>query len=130
MLNHYTPGKYNALFHGKCPRCRSGKIFKFNAIGKNFMKMNDDCPVCGLHFEIETGFFWGAMYLSYAITCAMLIILGGSVLIIGHDPDFWIYMAVIIPSFFIASPFTFRYARILLLYWFSSIRFEEQLARK
>ncbi len=42
------------------------------------------------------------MYVSYAITCAMLIILGGAVLIIGHNPDFWWYMGIIIPSFIIA----------------------------
>ena len=92
--------------------------------------MFEDCPVCGLHFEIETGFFWGAMYVSYAITCAIMLVLGGTVLIVGHNPNFWVYMAIIIPAFIIASPFTFRYSRILMLYWFSSIRFDEKLANK
>ena len=29
--------------------------------------MNDPCPVCGLVFEREPGYFLGAMYFSYAL---------------------------------------------------------------
>jgi uncharacterized protein (DUF983 family) len=89
-----------------------------------------DCPVCKLHFEIEPGFYWGAMYVSYAISCAILIILGGATLILLNDPDFWVYMAIIIPAFILASPLTYRYARIMMLYWFSPIRFDAKMANK
>lgn len=92
--------------------------------------MHTHCPVCNLQFEIEPGFFWGAMYVSYAITCAILLILGAAVLIIGNNPDFWVYMAIIIPTFILASPFTYRYSRILMLYFFSPIRFDARFAQK
>ncbi|MFA6515940.1 MAG: DUF983 domain-containing protein [Bacteroidia bacterium] len=130
MSNQYTPSKIKAMAQGKCPRCQSGKLFCHNAIGTHFMDMHTHCPVCDLQFEIEPGFFWGAMYVSYAITCAILLILGGAVLVIGNNPDFWIYMAIILPSFVLASPFTYRYSRILMLYWFAPVHFEERFARK
>ncbi len=130
MCDKYTSGKYNAIIQGKCPRCRSGKMFSKPALGTGFMEMFDHCPVCNLKYEIEPGFFWGAMYVSYAISCAILLTLGGATLIILNDPDFWVYIAIIIPVFILASPLTYRYSRILMLYWFSPVRFEEQYANK
>ncbi len=77
------------MFQGKCPRCQSGKIFKSSAVNlRKFTDMNADCPVCGLHFEIEPGFFWGAMYVSYTITTGMMLVLGGLTYYIGNNPDF------------------------------------------
>jgi uncharacterized protein (DUF983 family) len=128
MCDQYTPSKTMAIIQAKCPRCQSGKMFKYDAISKGFMKMFPDCPVCGLHFEIEPGFFWGAMYVSYAITCAIMITLGLAILILGNDPDFWVYIGIIIPAFIIASPFTYRYARVLMIHLFSPICFDRQFA--
>jgi uncharacterized protein (DUF983 family) len=130
MCDKYTPGKWHAMFKGKCPRCQSGKMFSKPAFSSKFTEMFNECPVCKLHFEIEPGFYWGAMYVSYAISCAILIILGGATLILLDDPDFWVYMAIIIPAFILASPLTYRYARIMMLYWFSPIRFDAKMANK
>lgn len=33
--------------------------------------MNEACPVCGLNLTPEMGFYWGAMYVSYALTVAL-----------------------------------------------------------
>lgn len=130
MCNKYTPSKPMSIIEGKCPRCQSGKMFKHPAISKKFMEMFTDCPVCGFHYEIEPGFFWGAMYVSYAITVAIMIILGVAVLLIGNDPDFWVYIGIIIPAFFVAAPFTYRYSRILMLHLFAPVNFEERFANK
>ena len=35
--------------------------------------MPKTCPRCGQDFEIETGFYYGAMYVSYAITIAITV---------------------------------------------------------
>jgi uncharacterized protein (DUF983 family) len=130
MCDKYTPNKSMAMLEGKCPRCQSGKMFKHNAIGTSFTQMFEKCPVCNLHYEIEPGFFWGAMYVSYAFTVAIMITLGLAILIIGNDPDFWVYIGIIIPAFILASPFTYRYSRIIMIYFFSSIRFEDRYANK
>lgn len=130
MCNTYTPSKAKALLEAKCPRCQSGKMYKHSALGLRFTEMFTHCPVCDLQFEIEPGFFWGSMYVSYAITCAIMIILGGAVLIIGNNPDFWVYMGIILPSFILAAPFTYRYSRVMMLYWFSPIRFDKRYLPK
>ncbi|WP_157776957.1 DUF983 domain-containing protein [Ichthyobacterium seriolicida] len=37
--------------------------------------MYDNCPSCNLKYLIEVGFYWGAMYVSYAISVAISIFL-------------------------------------------------------
>lgn len=38
--------------------------------------MNDCCPVCGLLFNREPGYFLGAMYVSYGLGLAIVFALG------------------------------------------------------
>ncbi|GAB3978960.1 hypothetical protein GCM10028806_43230 [Spirosoma terrae] len=35
--------------------------------------MHENCPVCGLRYEAEPGFFTGAMYVSYALYVATIV---------------------------------------------------------
>lgn len=57
----------------KCPRCRKGDMFadKNPWHIKNTMKMNKTCPVCDQPLDIEVGFYFGAAYVSYALTVAL-----------------------------------------------------------
>lgn len=59
----------------KCPNCKKGKIFrnKGNLLLLNIPKMNDRCLVCNYKFERETGFFFGSMFVSYALAVAQMI---------------------------------------------------------
>lgn len=64
----------NAL-NCKCPNCKEGNIFN---TGGNFLlfripKMYERCKVCNYKFERETGFFFGAMFVSYALAAAEMI---------------------------------------------------------
>jgi uncharacterized protein (DUF983 family) len=62
-------------FNHKCPRCRAGNMFqdKGSYKLKSFMKMNENCPTCGQRMEIETGFYYGTGYVSYALTVAFSV---------------------------------------------------------
>lgn len=64
-----------SIFRQLCPRCRSGRIFR-SSLYWGFPKMNDRCPVCGLHFNREPGYFLGAMYISYALALALIFVFG------------------------------------------------------
>ena len=66
------------IFGQLCPRRRTGRIFR-SSIFRGFPKMHECCPVCGLKFEREEGYFLGAMYISYglaliAITVAAVLL--------------------------------------------------------
>jgi uncharacterized protein (DUF983 family) len=63
-----------AILHQLCPRCRSGKIFS-SSIYRGFPRMHDHCPVCDLKFQREEGYFLGAMYISYGLALAAILII-------------------------------------------------------
>jgi uncharacterized protein (DUF983 family) len=64
----------SAIFHQLCPHCRVGKIFP-RSIYTGLPPMHEHCPVCGLKFEREPGYFLGAMYISYMIGVPILALL-------------------------------------------------------
>jgi hypothetical protein len=79
--------------------------------------MNDPCPVCGLVFQREEGYFLGAMYFSYVLSAALMIpayFVAAALL-----PD-WSGVAVTflvwLPYLFLV-PAVFRYSRVLWIYF-------------
>ena len=129
MSNQLTENIFQALSQCKCPRCRSGKMFPYPATQlKNFSIMNKSCDVCGLEFEIEPGFFWGAMYVSYAISVATAITSAVALYVLFNDPEAWVYITTIITLIVLMSPLSDRYSRVLMIYFFSPIKFDRSKA--
>jgi uncharacterized protein (DUF983 family) len=115
-----TTSKTWAMLHAKCPRCRRGAMFSGKVYGLTTNRININCPHCNLYFEIEPGYFYAAMYVSYALnvgssfTLAML-----TYFITGNTTSPWLYIGVIIGGCFLLAPLIFRASRVLLLYWLS-----------
>jgi len=68
--------KLYSILTGTCPRCHQESMYldknPYN-LG-NVYKMHDNCSHCGLHYKIEPSFFYGAMYVSYALGVAFSIV--------------------------------------------------------
>lgn len=119
-----SPSSLSAILDSKCPRCRQGDMFLYKATDlKGFAKMHEKCPVCNLRFEVEPGFFYGAMYISYAFSVALIVAVGIALTVL-FDPEVWVYLAVVAGISLLILPFTFRYSRVLFLYWFGGIDFD------
>ncbi|MBS1652380.1 MAG: DUF983 domain-containing protein [Bacteroidetes bacterium] len=104
----------------KCPRCHKGKVFKNNnpyAI-KQPLKMNDSCSVCNLKYEKEPGFFYGAMYASYAITSGLFIMWFVADLIWLHLAPLKLFVYVSL-TLILGFPLIFTWARLLWLNLFN-----------
>jgi uncharacterized protein (DUF983 family) len=69
---HARSSAFTGIVHQLCPRCRLGKIFRSSIFF--FPKMHERCPVCGLKFEREQGYFLGAMYISYGLALAIILL--------------------------------------------------------
>jgi uncharacterized protein (DUF983 family) len=120
MADH-IPSKMLSLITCKCPRCRTGKVFSnsvFNPL--KFSKTNDYCSHCGLKFEHENGFYWGAMYISYVFSAGIMIMFG--IVAINYDWSFSRIMTIIIVSILLITPFSFRYSRMVLIYTLHPLR--------
>ena len=109
-----------AMLHAKCPRCRRGKMFVGGMYSFGSNKINERCPHCGLMFEIEPGYFYAAMYVSYALNVATSFTIAVLTYVITRNTTSpWLYCGVVIGGCFLLAPIIFRASRVLLLYWLS-----------
>jgi uncharacterized protein (DUF983 family) len=64
--------KLYSIFSGSCPVCQEESMYK----DKNpyhlsrLFEMNTRCSTCGTKYKMEPSFFFGAMYVSYAVGIA------------------------------------------------------------
>ncbi|PWB23406.1 DUF983 domain-containing protein [Flavobacterium sp. HTF] len=65
--------KIKSIFTGSCPRCQNESMYSDqNPLHlSKVLKMNDHCGHCGLKYQIEPSFFYGAMYVSYGLNVAV-----------------------------------------------------------
>lgn len=105
--------RFYSITANKCPKCHEGQVFKHNSAYwpvREFDKMNASCDHCGQSFMPEPGFYYGAMYVSYAFYVALVV---ASVLV-GIN---WLGMEItaLIPYllvlFVFLTPVFFRLAR-------------------
>lgn len=85
--------------------------------------MNERCPHCGLRLEPEPGFYQGAMYVSYGITIAFMVIIGLLLYFTG-DPSEWTYIGTVIGVMILLVPLNYRYSRILYLHLIGGIKYD------
>ncbi|MBO9701753.1 MAG: DUF983 domain-containing protein [Sporocytophaga sp.] len=114
-----------ALIHilkDRCPYCHEGLIFKNpNLFSYRSGEMNNDCPHCKARFMREPGYFWGSMYVSYALGTAEAFITYFICRIFGTGMFDMINLVAIILAIILLSPFNFRFSRVVWLYLFSGI---------
>lgn len=108
------------MLSGKCPHCEKGQIFYEN--GNPFLfqipKMHHHCPECEYRFEREPGYFFGAMYVSYAIAIAEMV----AIFIISR-----LFVSELLYSFLLMTgisiflmTFNYKYSRLIWMYIFYS----------
>ena len=118
-----------AIVEAKCPRCRVGNIYENSMYSLHGQKILKNCPHCGMIYEREPGYFYGAMYVSYAFIVAELVTLavGTSILTGSHNP--WVYTVILLSVVAALAPFNLRYSRVLLLHWLTpAIHYHPELS--
>ena len=84
--------------------------------------MNPQCPVCGQPTEIETGFYYGTGYVSYALTVALSVatLVAWLVLIgMSTDDNRFVYWLISNAIFLIClQPWLMRLSRSIWISWF------------
>lgn len=65
--------KLNSILTGSCPKCQSENMYwdKNPFHVSSVLKMHEKCSHCGLKYQIEPSFFYGAMYVSYGLNVAV-----------------------------------------------------------
>lgn len=109
----------HGIVHQLCPRCRIGRIFR-SSVFLGLATLNEFCPICGLKFEREQGYFLGAMYISYAIAIVLIPLLSFAVWLVTH----WSLEKLAIAGFLLFLPLVpavVLFSRVLWIYLDQSI---------
>ncbi len=63
------------MLRNRCPQCGQSYLFKEPNAHKlrTTAHMHKACTACGEDFEREPGFYFGAAYVSYALTVALWV---------------------------------------------------------
>ncbi len=114
--------KLYSVFREKCPVCHVGDAFESKQLYnlRKFDKMPERCAHCGHKFEIEHGFWYGAMYVSYGLTVAFSVAVFVLTYWIYPAADAWLYFWLIVAVIVGLVPITYRMSRMIWMNMFSS----------
>jgi uncharacterized protein (DUF983 family) len=113
--------KLNSILTGTCPRCQNESMY----LDKNplhfskILKMNEKCSHCGLKYQIEPSFFYGAMYVSYGLNVALSI----AAFIVSYlifNSSLKVAFISILISNVVLFPFVLRWSRNIYINMFVS----------
>ena len=112
--------KLNSILTGTCPRCQKESMYKDQNLLhlNNIIKMNEKCSQCGLKYEIEPSFFYGAMYVSYGLNVAIGILT--FLIVFQFDRSVLTSFISIIIVLILAFPLVLRWSRNIYINIFVS----------
>ncbi|WP_396174258.1 DUF983 domain-containing protein [Flavobacterium sp.] len=118
-----------SILTGSCPKCHQESMYEDQNPYHiaNVYKMHENCSHCGLHYQIEPSFFYGAMYVSYGLTVGIGIaafIISKVIIGLSLLQSF----IAIIASLFALMPVTARLARNIYINIF--VHFDKDAVKK
>ena len=90
--------------------------------------MPHQCEHCGQIYQLEPSFFYGAMYVNYALTVAIAVAIFIAMWVLGRPWELHQYLIGIILGIVALAPLTFRLGRSIWINIF--IKYEGQGERK
>lgn len=113
--------KLYSILTGTCPKCQKESMYLDQNplhLG-NILKMHENCSHCGLKYQIEPSFFYGAMYVSYGLNVAI----GIAAFVISYvllNSSLKVAFISIIASLLVLFPLVLRWSRNIYINMFVS----------
>lgn len=115
-----------AIASGKCPRCRRGKLFSVGLFSYfKLTEINKSCGICGANLNPEPDFYYGAMYISYAFSVALVITALTAINVLVEVPKLWMYLTTVVVLNIVLMPAMLRYSKVLYLYGVGKLKYRE-----
>ncbi len=107
-----------SILKSKCPRCNEGDYF----IGKNpysslGLKMHERCSHCDLKYDMEPGFYLGAMYISYLMGVALTLPIV-FICFLLFDVELYVLLVLGLVILIAMMPISYRLSRIIWINFF------------
>ena len=115
--------KLYSVSKNKCPKCHEASFWPNSPLRNlifNRGQLNKKCSNCGLQFEIELGFWYGAMYISYALGVLLMLLIWLIHFIFFPLIDVKHLIIFIMLSIILFCPYNFFYSRLIWINFFVS----------
>lgn len=123
MSMSYHETKFYSILNNKCPRCHEGNFFETNNPYdlKRFARMHNNCEACQEDLRRETGFYFGAAYVSYGLTVGFGI---GLYLLMCTwlNAEILTFLLTFSTLLIVLMPLFYRYSRLIWIHLFVSYR--------
>ncbi|GAB2530315.1 DUF983 domain-containing protein [Rufibacter soli] len=106
----------------KCPRCQEGDLFENNSLlsWSRFSQMKDHCPVCQQVYEPEPGYYYGAMFVSYALTTGPTLAIVALMMLFSDEITVWMFTGALVLALLLFLPAIFKLSRAIWINIFIS----------
>ena len=112
---------YSILFN-KCPKCHIGKFWATNNPLKNMLfntrNSRKTCENCSLAYELEIGFWYGSMYVSYAISVGVMVMFWTLTSFFFPLINIFNEILIIVIAILIVSPLNYHISRLIWINFF------------
>ena len=114
--------KMYSVLYNKCPRCHIGRFWASNNPFKNmFSRSLETCKTCDnccLFYELETGFWYGSMYVSYAISVAVMVLFWSLTTFFFPIINIFNEILIIVLAILLVSPVNYHISRLIWINFF------------
>jgi uncharacterized protein (DUF983 family) len=106
--------KLYSILTFKCPHCQEGKFFVSHPyyLTKTGVTLKE-CPVCSQNYSPEPGFYFGAMYVSYALGVALFVTIWASCNWFFEDVSVWLQIGLVIGASILLGPLLYATSKII-----------------
>jgi len=121
--------KLYSILTGSCPKCHEESMYvnKNAYVFSETLKMNEHCSNCHTKYKMEPSFFYGAMYVSYAVGIAFAVAAFViSYLFLGANRN--VTFISIIATLVVFLPIIIRLSRNIWINMF--MKYDKSLAKK
>ena len=106
--------KLYSIVHLTCPQCNEGKFLVSHPYDLSHAgDVRENCEVCGLKYSKEPGFYYGAMYVSYALGVALFVTIWTSCNLFFDNVGVWTQIGLVVFFSIAFSPYLFALSKII-----------------
>jgi uncharacterized protein (DUF983 family) len=116
--------KLYSIFKFKCPHCHEGKFFiSDNPYNLKYAgDIHNKCRVCGRKLSMEPGFYYGAMYVAYALGVALFVSIIVAIYVLFPEASSEVYLIAVLSGLILAGPWLYALSKIIWANFFWSYK--------
>ncbi len=105
--------KLYAVFKFKCPHCHEGEFFE----DRNPYHLSkagallDHCSVCHRKYEPEPGFYYGGMYVTYAMAVATFATVYTAMIVLFPNAPLWLDAVLVLLALVVLAPYYYALSK-------------------